>query len=80
MLYIVTVDLGKRFEVISKHDRFHKKRGPCPIQSLIECTDITGAHHSAVVEARSEQEAKDVFCNCNTTRVEVVNTNIWKTE
>ena len=45
MKFIVTVKLPKNKE----HDPHNKKTGPCPVNGET-CTDVTGEHHSFLVE------------------------------
>ena len=48
--FIATVNLGKEWERTLGHDPRNKKIGVCPVSGVL-CTDITGAHHSFIVEA-----------------------------
>ena len=63
--WIVTVNLHRKM----RHDPKHKQLGVCPIPgSQMRCTDITGEHHSFIVEANSITEAR-----------EKVNPSLWIT-
>jgi hypothetical protein len=68
MKFIATVKLPKNPE----HDPRNKKSGTCPAM-LGYCTDITGEHHSFVIDAKSANDAgillKDMGFN-HVTRIE----------
>lgn len=51
MLYIVTIKLPKNPE----HNPHDKKTGECAVSAL--CTDVTGEHHSLLVEATDDAVA-----------------------
>jgi hypothetical protein len=55
-LYIVTVKLAKN----SDHNPLDKRTGECPLPSSVICTDVTGEHHSLLVEAASHDAAREV--------------------
>lgn len=54
MKYIVTV----RLKLDVDHDPRRKKVGPCPVTGEF-CSDVTGAHHSFLVEADGERAVTD---------------------
>ncbi len=64
-MYIVTIKLPRK----KGHDPHNKVTGPCPVNPASECTDVTGEHHSALVEGEEQlQELRDV--GLHITRVE----------
>ena len=69
--YIVTVKLPKH----PLHDPNNKKTGKCPIDGST-CTDVTGAHHSALIRNTSativEVQAEYESLGIHVTRIEVV--------
>jgi hypothetical protein len=52
MDYIVTIKLPKNPD----HDPRNKITGECPVSTY--CTDVTGEHHSTIVYAASEEDAR----------------------
>ena len=68
--YIVTVKLPKNPE----HDPRNKKIGFCPVNPARMCTDVTGEHHSYVIECATMDEAyKDGIDRFgHVTRIEVL--------
>lgn len=68
--YIVTVKLPRN----PNHDPHNKVIGTCPINADVICTDVTGEHHSFIMEAASpadaNNEARKLFSHV--TRVEEV--------
>src|SRR2546422_6787789 len=78
MMAIVTLSLGKHFEKANNHKVYDKKTGFCPLMVLGEvragiiqksgifmtqkCTDITGAHHSILVEGEDRNEIDNTIC------------------
>lgn len=51
--YVVTVRLPRN----PAHDPRNKVTGDCPVNGAI-CTDVTGEHHSFVVEGNTTADAK----------------------
>lgn len=41
---------------MGRHDSLNKKSGWCPIDPKVYCTDVTGDHHSAVMEGLNMNE------------------------
>ena len=78
MQAIITIKLAKN----SKHNPKKKLGGECPLTSLIPftgkfCTDVTGQHHSILIEAESlsiiGQKARALFGeDVHITRIEQV--------
>ena len=78
MQAIVTIKLSKN----TRHNPKKKLGGECPISTLIPftgrfCTDITGQHHSLLIEAESlsriAQKARALFGeDVHITRIEQV--------
>lgn len=58
MRFIVTVKLPRNPD----HDPQNKKAGTCPAMKGY-CTDVTGEHHSFVIEASSVESAKVFVIN-----------------
>lgn len=52
MFYLVTLKLPSNPE----HDPHNKKSGPCPLTGKA-CTDITGVHHTTIMNAETLGEA-----------------------
>jgi len=77
MRAIVTFSFGPAFERKNRHDRFKKQHGICPLGS-VDCTDITGAHHSLLfdedhydkIRMRAEELAKSK--GLHVTRIELI--------
>ena len=70
MLYIVTVKLPKN----KGHDPRNKKTGACPLDADALCTDVTGEHHTILVDSpysykRVEEQLKEKY---HVTRIEDV--------
>ena len=78
MQAVVTIKLEKN----SKHNPKMKRDGECPLTALIPlmksyCSDITGQHHSVLIEAQSlsriAQKARALFGeDVHITRIEQV--------
>lgn len=75
MQYIITIRLRRNPD----HDPQHKVTGPCPVgpgplsgQHPLECTDVTGEHHSFLWEAPDIEQAKRNWQNLHITRIEEV--------
>jgi hypothetical protein len=67
MKVIVTVKLPKN----PAHDPKHKRTGICPVSSRL-CTDVTGEHHSILVEGSSLIEiAEKAGAKWRITRMEI---------
>ncbi len=65
MTYIVTIKLPRRTE----HDPRNKVTGPCPVNPHSTCTDVTGEHHSVLLETEEQvQELRGTYLHI--TRVE----------
>jgi hypothetical protein len=54
-MFIVTV---RMLQKNPEHDPRGKKTGPCPVSG--HCTDVTGEHHSFLLEADDEEAARDL--------------------
>jgi hypothetical protein len=69
MRAIVTVKLERN----PKHDPSHKKDGMCPVSGKY-CTDITGQHHSFVVDGTSipDIQNRTLLRYKHITRIEVI--------
>jgi hypothetical protein len=69
--YIVTLKLARN--VFRPHDPANKVTGPCPLSGH-ECTDLTGVHHSVVVDAQTAADARVHFTSqgIHVTRVEAL--------
>jgi hypothetical protein len=65
MLYIVTVRIKRNIT----HNSIHKKTGRCPLTGKA-CTDITGEHHSMVVEAKNIGHLRKKLKDFHITRIE----------
>ncbi len=65
MSYIVTIKLPRNPD----HDPRNKVTGPCPANPNTECTDVTGEHHSVLVETQ-EQVAELFESHLHVTRAE----------
>jgi hypothetical protein len=69
--FLVTIKLPKNPE----HNPREKKTGPCPVNGK-PCTDVTGEHHTFLVETETEMSAEFVRGlyepNYHVTRVEAV--------
>jgi hypothetical protein len=65
-IYIVTV----RHTPASDHNPAAKQTGVCP--HSLECTDVTGAHHSFLVTAPTAEDARAIIAaeDIHVTRVE----------
>lgn len=69
MLFIVTV----KHDPIKGHDPQNKHTGHCPVAEV--CTDVTGAHHSVLVQADDTTDARVVarrHGHSHVTRVETI--------
>lgn len=55
MSWIVTV---RMLEKNPDHDPRDKKAGKCPVSGY--CTDVTGEHHSFLLDAGDEQEVREL--------------------
>ena len=64
--YIVTIKKPRHVE----HDPKNKITGSCGF--CRRCTDLTGQHHSFLVEADSEQTIRDTLTDIHITRIESV--------
>jgi hypothetical protein len=53
--FILTVRLPKS----AKHDPQNKKTGSCPLS--IECTDLTGEHHSTLITLTEDISADELL-------------------
>ena len=83
MRAIVTFSLGSEWEARHHHKRQEKRHGPCPLGS-VDCSDVTGAHHSLPFEAdhyddirrlaqeAAERLAKELHYGVKTTRIELI--------
>lgn len=68
MLYIVTIKLPKN----PSHDPHDKQIGSCPADHYAQgltCTDVTGEHHSFLVEAIDAHTARSVAVRHGSTHV-----------
>ena len=65
--FIVTVKIERDLN----HDPKNKQTGHCPISSL--CTDVTGQHHSYIVQAKSPDEIREKLKADHITRIEQTN-------
>ena len=70
--YIVTIKLPHR----SIHDPKHKKEGMCPL-NVGYCSDMTGDHHSTIINTNSIENARKMTKltygeNVHITRIELV--------
>lgn len=67
-IYLVTV----KFPNDPNHDPRNKVTGECPLTSG-DCTDVTGAHHTMLVESDGTAESvREEFAHHKVTRVEEV--------
>ena len=57
--FIVTVRLDKNPD----HDPRNKKTGTCPIGDGGTCTDVTGEHHSVLVNAETIDGVRQAVIN-----------------
>ena len=71
MLYIVTVKQPKNKD----HNPHDKKTGSCGYSD--ECTDVTGEHHSFVVDALNVDVIKERMGALHITRIEKVVSEVW---
>jgi len=71
MSWLVTIKLPRP----SDHDSSRKKTGRCPLPGGGVCTDVTGKHHTALVDAGSAEEAGALFSSWHITRIEEVTLN-----
>ena len=74
MKALVTVTLGKQWEVDHAHDQNNKKVGQCPVDQTSFCTDTTGATHTLLMNAES---LADIYRrvrekNVSVTRIEII--------
>jgi hypothetical protein len=73
--FIVTVTMGREFERSAGHNPQQKQEGPCPVLGN-HCTDITGAHHSVLMESHSlttvRLDAQHRFPSMRITRIEKI--------
>jgi len=61
-----------RFEKNLKHNPKKKKEGICKVG--LYCSDITGEHHSCIIEGKNKEEIKEKarkICN-HITRLEIL--------
>ena len=69
MPYIVTIKLPRNLH----HNPHNKVTGPCPIGLYGEtCTDVTGEHHSILVDSQETVQAFLDDLSVHVTRVEEV--------
>lgn len=64
--FLVTVKLPRKPE----HDPFNKQTGECPVSGRF-CSDITGQHHTVLIEAIGSREAAEQVGH-HITRIEEV--------
>ena len=59
-LWVVTVNLGREWEREQGHDPSRKVAGGrCPAWvGALSCSDVTGAHHSALVRGETLEQAR----------------------
>ncbi len=69
--FLVTVRLAKNPE----HNPREKKTGPCPVNGKL-CTDVTGEHHTFLVElddVDDAEAAREIYAGLyRVTRIETV--------
>lgn len=68
--FIVTIKKPKHAD----HDPKNKVTGICGFSR--NCTDVTGQHHSFLVEANSEQDIRDTLTDVHITRIESVDSTL----
>jgi hypothetical protein len=69
MLYLVTVKLDRN----PAHNPTNKITGWCPAQPDKVCTDVTGQHHTILVEGATLRDVHVMYSNLyHVTRVEEV--------
>lgn len=64
MKFIVTVKINKN----PNHDPNNKRYGECPVMHTF-CTDMTGEHHSFLIDAKNITEANQVVGKMGFTHV-----------
>ncbi len=64
MTFLVTVKLPRN----PAHDPTNKITGKCPVRG--QCTDVTGQHHTLLIEAESIEAAAACFPDMHVTRIE----------
>jgi len=59
-LWVVTVNLGRKWEHEHSHDPSRKVTGGrCPAWAgSLSCSDVTGAHHSTLVRGETLEQAR----------------------
>lgn len=65
-LWLVTVKLSRD----PRHDPLNKQTGPCPVDDGSFCSDVTGQHHTVLVEASTSERAAGLLHPLHVTRIE----------
>lgn len=67
-MFIVTVKLPRN----PAHDPRNKVTGPCPLDPSVQCTDVTGEHHSVVSNYDTVEQVRLWYAAFHITRIEEV--------